>query len=165
MAENEMKTINDVPIILRREIEALMVAPFIRAFSEEFGEERTLEIVSRVVADLAEQAGKDMAERFGDNSLDAYVNRAMPAFAAGGALRYEVKELTPELLRMDTVHCAYVDMYKRIGLEDLGAVLSCGRDEFFVKGFDPEVEFVRNHTLMGGAECCDFCLRKEKKDE
>ncbi len=32
-----MKTIYDVPIILRREIEALMVKPFIDAFEKELG--------------------------------------------------------------------------------------------------------------------------------
>ena len=36
-----MKTIYDVPIILRREIEALMVKPFIDAFEKELGHEKT----------------------------------------------------------------------------------------------------------------------------
>ena len=35
-----MKTIYDVPIILRREIEALMVKPFIDAFEKELGHEK-----------------------------------------------------------------------------------------------------------------------------
>ena len=37
---NHMKTIYDVPIILRREIEALMVKPFIDAFEKELGHEK-----------------------------------------------------------------------------------------------------------------------------
>lgn len=40
-----MKTIYDVPIILRREIEALMVKPFIDAFEKELGHEKTYEII------------------------------------------------------------------------------------------------------------------------
>lgn len=42
-----MKTIYDVPIILRREIEALMVKPFIDAFEKELGHEKTYEIVKK----------------------------------------------------------------------------------------------------------------------
>ena len=34
----ECKSVSDVPIIVRREIEARMIAPFIRAFAEEFGD-------------------------------------------------------------------------------------------------------------------------------
>ena len=43
-----MKTIYDVPIILRREIEALMVKPFIDAFEKELGHEKTYEILKKV---------------------------------------------------------------------------------------------------------------------
>ena len=48
-----MKTIYDVPIILRREIEALMVKPFIDAFEKELGHEKTYEIVEKVIAEIA----------------------------------------------------------------------------------------------------------------
>ena len=66
MSEDNMKTINDVPMILRREIEARMVEPFIRAFAEEFGEEKTMEIVKGVIAGLAESAGAGLAKMLGD---------------------------------------------------------------------------------------------------
>ena len=165
MAE-EMKTINDVPMILRREIEARMVAPFIRAFSEVFGEEETMTIVKSVIAGLAEEAGSGLAEMLGDNSLQCFAEKVTPAFGAGGALQFEVKEATDETVRMDIVRCAYVDMYERLGLKDLGGVLSCGRDEYLIKGFNPDVEFTREYTLMSGGPVCDFCLRTkaEKKD-
>ena len=40
-----MKNIYDVPIILRREIEALMVKPFLDAFEKELGHDKTYEIL------------------------------------------------------------------------------------------------------------------------
>ena len=75
MASDTMKTINDVPLILRREIEARMVEPFIRAFAKELGEEKTIEIVKSVVAGLAEEAGEGLAKTLGDNSLDSFVKK------------------------------------------------------------------------------------------
>lgn len=41
-----METIKDVPLILRREIEALIAAPLIEAFAKEFGWEKTEKIVN-----------------------------------------------------------------------------------------------------------------------
>ena len=60
-----MKTIYDVPIILRREIEALMVKPFIDAFEKELGHEKTYEIVKKVIFDIAFKEGQEYAELFG----------------------------------------------------------------------------------------------------
>ena len=164
MADETMKTINDVPMILRREIEARMVAPFIKAFSEKFGEEETMKIVKDVIAGLAESAGAGMAKMLGDNSLECFATKVTPQFGAGGALEYEVKEATGDTVRMDIVKCAYVDMYKKLGLEELGSVLSCGRDEYLIKGFNPDVEFSREYTIMTGGPCCDFCLKKKQRE-
>lgn len=160
MASDTMKTINDVPLILRREIEARMVEPFIRAFAKELGEEKTIEIVKSVVAGLAEEAGEGLAKTLGDNSLDSFVKNIMPIFSTGGGLQYEVKEVTDDMARIDIVHCAYADMYKRLGMTDLGPILSCGRDESLIKGFNPDVEFIRKYTIMEGESYCDFCLKK-----
>lgn len=161
MTSDTIKTINDVPLILRREIEARMVEPFIRAFAKELGEEKTIEIVKNVVAGLAEEAGKGLAETLGDTSLDSFVENIMPMFGAGGGLQYEVKEVTEDMARIDIVHCAYADMYKRLGMADLGPVLSCGRDESLIKGFNPDVEFIRQYTIMEDDSYCDFCLKKK----
>ena len=56
-----MQTIHDVPTILRREIEALYIAPFLDAFAKELGWEKTREIAAGVIGRIAEQAGKDAA--------------------------------------------------------------------------------------------------------
>ena len=163
MSEEKMLTVNDVPMILRREIEAAMIAPFIEAFAKEFGEEKTMAIVKEVIASLAKQAGQAMAKAIGDNSLEAFATKVTPNFSAGGALEVELKEATSECVRMDIVRCAYVDMYKKLGLEKLGPVLSCGRDVSLIEGFNEEAVFTREHTLMEGGPCCDFCLQKKTK--
>jgi len=58
-----MQDINSVPIIIRREIEALIAAPLIKTFIDRFGREPALEATQKVIKSLAGQAGKRSEER------------------------------------------------------------------------------------------------------
>jgi len=53
-------------------------------------------------------------------------------------------------------------MYERIGMKDLGAVLSCGRDEPFYKGMNSKIKMTRTRTLMQDGKCCDFVFDLEE---
>jgi len=154
-----METINDVPILLRREIEALMVAPFLEEFAEEIGWEKTREIVRRVVSRLARHHGETLAERAGENSLENLGNILVNDFGKGGALETRVLESDSSCFRMDVVACQYAQMYERNGLSELGSLLSCERDHYMVEGFNPKLELERSETIMGGGSRCDFCLK------
>lgn len=158
-----MKTIDDVPMILRREIEARIVAPFLKAFAEELGWEKTKEITSKVISQDAGNSGKGLAQAAGGNSLTnlgLVVNR----FGSDGVLETEVTENSPECIRMNVTKCDYVDMYKRLGLEEMGEMLSCERDTYLFKGFNPDIEFTRTSTIMSGGRVCNFCLKIKKKE-
>lgn len=52
--------------------------------------------------------------------------------------------------------CRYAEMYRALGIPELGETLSCSRDAALIEGFNPEVEFTRSQTIMQGAACCDF---------
>ena len=119
-----MKTIYDVPIILRREIEALMVKPFIDAFEKELGHEKTYEIVKKVIFDIAFKEGQEYAELFGRNDLQA-IRMQMEPWSSNGALNLAWSGDGKKHLCEDVLECQYVAMYERIGMKDLGAVLSC----------------------------------------
>jgi hypothetical protein len=47
-------------------------------------------------------------------------------------------------------------MYHRLGLADLGPLLSCGRDGAMIEGFNPDIAFTRTQTIMQGAPFCNF---------
>ncbi len=157
-----MTTIQEVPILLRREIEALMVAPFLEAFSKELGWDRTREIARSVIASLARQAGEGMAAAAGGNTLNDLM-KVIPAFGQGGALELEVKQSDPDCLRMDVTRCAYAEMYRRNGLAGLGSLLSCQRDSYLFEGFNPDLVFTRSQTIMDGGCRCDFCLEPKRE--
>ena len=62
----------------------------------------------------------------------------------------------------DVLDCQYVSMYERIGMKDLGAILSCGRDEPFYKGMNSKIKMTRTRTLMETGKCCDFVFDLEE---
>ena len=53
-------------------------------------------------------------------------------------------------------------MYTRLGLAELGGLLSCARDAAMIDGFNPEIAFTRTQTIMEGATHCDFRYRKPR---
>jgi hypothetical protein len=60
----------------------------------------------------------------------------------------------------NVTRCRYAEMYRRLGLADLGPILSCSRDGEMIAGFNPDIEFRRTQTLMVGATHCDFRYRR-----
>jgi hypothetical protein len=142
-------------LLERREIEAQIVGPLIRAFQQELGTERTLEIVRDVITNLARQSGSDLAQRLGEASLPAFA-QCLSLWNAGGALEIDILEQSPERLSFNVTRCRYAEMYRALGLADLGSSLSCQRDFALIEGFNPGIHLERSQTIMQGASHCDF---------
>jgi hypothetical protein len=151
-----------VTLLDQREIEARIVGPLVRAFEKELGPERTRAVVAGVVRGLARESGCAAAVAQGGNGpreLAAAVER----WRAGGALELDVIRLDDDALEFNVTRCRFAEMYRRLGLEDWGAVLSCGRDGAMVEGFNPGLELTRSQTLMEGAGHCDFRFRRRSE--
>ena len=153
-----------LPLLHQREIEAKIVGPLIRAFAGEIGQERALAIVSRAITDLARNSGAELAESVGDASLVAFAS-ALDRWKEGGALEIDVLDASSERLSFNVTRCRYAEMYRSIGLGDLGASLSCRRDFALIEGFNPEISLERTQTLMEGASHCDFRFKTNKTPE
>jgi hypothetical protein len=148
-------------LLERREIEARIVGPLIRGFIEVMGRDAALEVVRRVIGDLARQGGADLASRLGDASLSAFA-QALDLWREGGALEIDVLEQTAERLSFNVTRCRYAELYRDLGLADLGGSLSCQRDFALIEGFNPDVELERTQTIMEGAPYCDFRFRSRR---
>jgi hypothetical protein len=147
-----------LPLLEQREIEARIVGPLIRAFADELGEERALAIVARVIRGLARQGGAELARVLGEHTLDAFA-RTLDRWRENGALELDILEQSPERLSFNVTRCRYAEMYRALGLADLGASLSCQRDYALAQGFNPDIELTRTQTIMEGAPFCDFRFR------
>jgi hypothetical protein len=164
---NAMATGEQAPrlsLLQRREIEARIVGPLIRAVERELGREKTLELVRGVIADLARQGGAALANELGAATLEAFA-ACLDRWQEGGALEIEVLEQSAERLNFNVTRCRYAEMYRALGLADLGSSLSCVRDFELAAGFNPDIHLTRTQTIMEGAPFCDFRFRFEKKKE
>jgi len=157
-------TLNEVGVLKRREIEARILAPMINAFASEFGRTRVIEIARQVIVDIARQQGKALADQLGGNSLLHFVGGKDP-WVKGDALRVEVVQATQAAYDFNVTRCRYAEMYRALGIPELGAVLSCGRDYALGEGFNPQLRLTRTQTIMEGAPFCDFRYRMEPPED
>jgi hypothetical protein len=146
-------------LLEQREIEARIVGRLIRAFINELGTEKTLAIVRSVITQLARESGEALAKSLGEASLPAFAS-ALDRWRAGGALEIDLLEQSDDRLSFNVTRCRYAEMYRALGLADLGGSLSCQRDFALIEGFNPGIALERTQTLMEGAAHCDFRFRR-----
>ena len=73
-----------------------------------------------------------------------------------------VLEASEQAFDFNITRCRYAEMYRELGLADLGYTLSCNRDAAFVEGFSDDLELRRTQTIMEGAPYCDFRYRRRR---
>ena len=144
-----------VDILTRREIEARIVAPLFEAFAAEIGRERALEILRSTIQQIAQQQGAELAQQIGGKTL-AQFSAALEAWKQGDAMDMDVLEQNNEKLSFNVTRCQYAEMYRQLGIPELGHILSCGRDFALMAGYNPDINLTRTQTIMEGAPCCDF---------
>jgi hypothetical protein len=147
--------LSKIGILTRREIEARIAGPLIKAFMKETGEARGLEIVEEVIVSLAKESGEMLREFLGGNGLEDFA-KGMHLWSQEDAVAFDLVEMNPERITMNVTRCRYAEMYRELGMADLGFTLSCARDFAMVEGFNPEIKLERTQTLMEGADHCDF---------
>jgi hypothetical protein len=153
--------LNEVGVLVRREIEARIVGPLLEAFAREFGRERVLEIARDVVVRLARESGVSLAAAMGGAGLAEFA-AGLENWKKGDAMRMEVLEQTADRFSFDVTRCRYAEMYRALGMADLGAVLSCNRDFALIEGFNPDIVLTRTKTIMSGADRCDFRFERKR---
>ncbi len=145
-----------VSILARREIEARILSPVIKALVPELGKERALDIIRPIIKSLAQESGAQTARAVGGNTLEDFT-RSLSFWTREDALRIDVLEQSKERYRFHVTRCRYAEMYKELGIPEYGFLLSCERDSAMIEGFNPKIKFSRSRTIMEGADHCDFC--------
>tara|TARA_B100000519_G_scaffold70270_1_gene60151 strand:- start:347 stop:820 length:474 start_codon:yes stop_codon:yes gene_type:complete len=145
-----------LPILQQRRIEANILKHVYENLSERFGKEQAREIVQETVSQSAIEQGKTFADQIdGDPNLKDFYD-ILPLWSRDGALEIDVLEASPNKLDFNVKRCRYAEMYREMGIGEIGDLLSCQRDGDFCIGYNAEIEFRRTQTIMGGASHCDF---------
>jgi hypothetical protein len=145
-----------MPILTQRRIEAAFAKGIYEEMAQELGAEAAKRILSSAVIKMAHATAAEMAkEAPGGTDLDSF--RALKSlWTAEDALQTETVKSTDTEYHFNVVRCRYAEMYRAMGLAELGAVLSCNRDGAFCEGYDPKLKLRRTQTIMSGATHGDF---------
>jgi hypothetical protein len=147
-----------IGVLTRREVEARILAPVIDALSDRFGRQEVIEVVRDAVVKIARQQGRELAEAMGGNGSSEFM-QSLQYWTRDDALRIDVLEQNSQVLHFDVKRCRYAEMYRALGIPELGAVFSCNRDFALVDGFNEQATLDRTQTIMQGAPHCDFRYR------
>jgi len=150
-------------ILEQRRIEAAFARGIYDEMKAELGEARAKAILTSAVVKLAKSTAAEMAKEGpgGQPSLEHFI-ALQPLWTKGDALKIETLRQDATHYDFNVVRCRYAEMYREMGIAELGAVLSCNRDGAFCEGYDPKLKLERTQTIMGGATHCDFRYRVEE---
>jgi len=148
-------SLNSIGVLTRREVEARLLIPLIEALSARFGQPAVLETIRQSIVDIARQQGQQLAESCPANDLLHFAH-ALDAWKKGDAMDIQVLEQTEQRFTFEVRRCRYAEMYQALGAPELGNLLSCSRDFALIEGFNPSIRLTRTHTIMEGADTCDF---------
>ena len=159
-----MTTLNRLPVLERRRIQAEVVRPLWQAMKAEVGEAGARRILSSAIVEAAIAEGREFAEKNGGpGGLRGFLS-FQHLWDADGALETEVARSTDDEYVYRVTRCRYAEMYREMGLAEIGFELSCNRDATFATGYDPRIRLRRTQTIMQGADHCDFHYRMVREE-
>ncbi|MFW9994511.1 MAG: L-2-amino-thiazoline-4-carboxylic acid hydrolase [Candidatus Odinarchaeota archaeon] len=158
---NQEEKKQEISHLLVRELQAPLVSKLIKGFARAIGRDKALEIAQAVINEDAALSGKILADKLSGNSLEELLRIVQDVWARDGILEIENVSLDEETLSFDVTCCGYAEMYQRLGIRELGFLMSCSRDFAYMDGFNPEIELKRTKTIMEGDHVCDFRYAKK----
>nr|WP_321523848.1 L-2-amino-thiazoline-4-carboxylic acid hydrolase [uncultured Cohaesibacter sp.] len=147
---------NDIPILERRRIEAMILKHVLDVITERSGRAEAEAVIGETCSRSAIEQGKAMAEGLDHAPTLSDFADILPNWTKEDALQIETLVTEPDQMDFNVTRCRYAEMYKEMGLGDIGHLLSCNRDGDFCVGYNPEIRLERTQTIMKGASHCDF---------
>jgi len=151
-----------IDLLAKRRAQAEIVRPIYDVLKAELGVEAAQRKLGEAVRRSAIAEGQARAELEPEGPNVERFARLIPLWQAGGALEIEFVAESEKELSFNVTRCRYAEMYREMGLGEIGHLLSCNRDGSFCEGYDPRIKLTRTQTIMQGASHCDFRFRVEK---
>ncbi len=145
------------PTLTKHRLQAQVIGPIYEEIVRQLGEEKAAEILDAAVRKAAIAEGQYFAQRApkGRTFMRDFI-ALYDLWTADGALEIDVLEASDTRFDFNVTRCRYAEMYKEMGLGNIGHLLSCNRDGTFCEGYDPNIMLQRDQTIMAGAPCCTF---------
>lgn len=117
------------PMFEQRRIEAAILKHVYDTLKDSHG----VEVAQKVIGDSVRASSIEQAKEFaakvgGNTSTQTFVDR-QSLWKLGGAMEMEVKEQTETSYVFNVTRCKYAEMYRDMGLGEIGHLLSCQRQK------------------------------------
>tara|TARA_B100000965_G_C19445810_1_gene692982 strand:+ start:255 stop:746 length:492 start_codon:yes stop_codon:yes gene_type:complete len=156
----------EISIIEKRKAQAEVIKPIFEEMVSTLGKTKAKKILKNAIIKNAIDEGRVLREKSNktsskNNVIDQFIE-VFENWKTGGALEINEIKKDNEIYHFDVTRCKYAEMYSKLGIKELGGILSCNRDSNFSKGFDKNLILERNQTIMEGSSCCTFRYKLEK---
>jgi len=152
-----------ISMLEKRRIEAALIGEFYEVLKDRLGRDEAQEIIRVTVAASAVTQGGEFRAAFDhEPDLQDFASH-LHLWEKDAALDRNILHKSPERLDYNITRCAYAEMYRDMGLGNIGHLLSCNRDGAFCTGFSEDIELTRTQTIMAGADFCDFRYTLKRK--
>lgn len=148
------------PIFVQRRVEANILKHVYETLIDSHGEEVAKKTIADSVRTASIAQAKEMSEGV-ETSMTSFIE-LMEMWTRGGALETTVLDANEKEFNFDVTRCRYSEMYKEMGLGDIGHLLSCQRDGTFCEGYDSRIKMTRSQTIMQGAPTCTFRFKLDE---
>jgi hypothetical protein len=137
-----------IPMLERRRIEAAILKHVYDTLKASHG----VAVAQTTIADGVRSSSIEQAKEFaakvgGKTSMQTFIDR-QALWKVGGGMEMEVKEQTATSYVFNVTRCRYAEMYREMGLGEIGHLLSCQRDATFCEGNDKRLRLTRTQTII-----------------
>ena len=128
----------------------------IKTLIKELGEERAIEILKTDTRVSAFAMGQRQAKAAKKNDLNTYVDMFRDPNRYKFTLTMKIIEDSEKAFELKVTECLYALPYIEAGLGgEVGFAALCYMDYFWPKGFNENIELIRDKTLMQGHAYCN----------
>jgi hypothetical protein len=128
--------------------------PLTQYLTRTLGRERGLQLLEAYGAEQAVESARRLSQRMGGNDFAA-LKRLFSPEPWGHMLTFEVAESTDRVHELNVTECLWAQTWLGAGAGAEGFAAICHGDYAFAKAFNPDLEMVRDKTLMQGHACCN----------
>ncbi|MCU9837945.1 L-2-amino-thiazoline-4-carboxylic acid hydrolase [Ruegeria sp. WL0004] len=146
------------PLTLRQrvEVQTEVLVPLLQHFRTRFGKQAANELVYPVLRETMRNWIAEIAVTDGNLIENWHGTSAKIAEMFTGNLDLEMVEQNDRTLSVDVTRCRYADFFRNLCEPELGAILTCELDNHIADRSAPDVQMMRETTIMAGGTCCPF---------
>jgi hypothetical protein len=151
--------LDNVSLLAEVHFQMQVIKPVVEKLRKEFGEEKAIQLIRETLHEYYKKLYMDQAASIKGSTLEKWegMNAEMRRRRGDNCvLNVEVVEQNKRSVKLKVTKCGYAEFFKSIGEPELGVIMGCDRDHHVVNAAGHGLIFNRKHTIMEGADHCDF---------